>query len=293
MLRMLKVYLAAQGNAWVPSNHEVVGHNKLSKWGGTMHTAAKNGALQSDYHAATVVQARQQLYATTSISSGAACLCAYMDDADKKVLSYHDVLLRRGDVDLLRGPHWLNDQIIAFYFEYLGRECVSRDPPVAFIPPSMTFLLANCGQDGASQLIDSLQLGGKQVVVFAVNNNPDAACAGGGSHWSTLALFTRSRSFVHLDSSAGTNAGPARQLHAVLSGQFGGRRLEEGQLPQQENSYDCGVFVIAVADAIAQLADGTRSDIDIKEGIPAHVDNGVKEKRGEVLQLIEDRRGSA
>eukprot|EP00873_Tetraselmis_striata_P021249 jgi/Tetstr1/441513/TSEL_029743.t2 len=255
MLRMLKVYLAAQGNAWVPSNHEVVGHNKLSKWGGTMHTAAKNGALQSDYHAATVVQARQQLYATTSISSGAACLCAYMDDADKKVLSYHDVLLRRGDVDLLRGPHWLNDQIIAFYFEYLGRECVSRDPPVAFIPPSMTFLLANCGQDGASQLIDSLQLGGKQVVVFAVNNNPDAACAGGGSHW--------------------------------------GRRLEEGQLPQQENSYDCGVFVIAVADAIAQLADGTRSDIDIKEGIPAHVDNGVKEKRGEVLQLIEDRRGSA
>lgn len=51
MLRMLKVYLAAQGNAWVPSNHEVVGHNKLSKWGGTMHTAAKNGALQSDHRA--------------------------------------------------------------------------------------------------------------------------------------------------------------------------------------------------------------------------------------------------
>jgi hypothetical protein len=29
----------------------------------------------------------------------------------EKKLSYHDVLLRSEDVDLLRGPHWLNDQV--------------------------------------------------------------------------------------------------------------------------------------------------------------------------------------
>lgn len=28
-----------------------------------------------------------------------------------KVLSYGDNLLRRGDVELLQGPHWLNDQV--------------------------------------------------------------------------------------------------------------------------------------------------------------------------------------
>ena len=28
-----------------------------------------------------------------------------------KVLSYYDVLLRRGDVRLLEGPEWLNDQV--------------------------------------------------------------------------------------------------------------------------------------------------------------------------------------
>lgn len=32
-------------------------------------------------------------------------------EAGARVLSYHDVLLRKGDVDLLRGPHWLNDQV--------------------------------------------------------------------------------------------------------------------------------------------------------------------------------------
>lgn len=28
-----------------------------------------------------------------------------------RALSYHDVVLRLADVDLLRGPHWLNDQV--------------------------------------------------------------------------------------------------------------------------------------------------------------------------------------
>ena len=31
----------------------------------------------------------------------------------RKVLDYGDVLLRQADVDLLKGPHWLNDQVIA------------------------------------------------------------------------------------------------------------------------------------------------------------------------------------
>lgn len=30
---------------------------------------------------------------------------------DDKVLSYGDVLIRRSDVELLTGPHWLNDQV--------------------------------------------------------------------------------------------------------------------------------------------------------------------------------------
>ena len=90
-----------------------------------------------------------------------------------KALSYHDVLLRHQDIDLLRGHHWLNDQvrprasgyrsrpraklmraqrgpaqIIAFWFEYLGKERFSGRA-VAYIPGSMAFLLSNCGEAGA------------------------------------------------------------------------------------------------------------------------------------------------
>lgn len=34
-------------------------------------------------------------------------------DPEAKALDYHDVLLRQGDVELLSGPHWLNDQACA------------------------------------------------------------------------------------------------------------------------------------------------------------------------------------
>lgn len=34
-----------------------------------------------------------------------------MAHPDTRVLSYHDLLLRNADLNLLRGPEWLNDQV--------------------------------------------------------------------------------------------------------------------------------------------------------------------------------------
>lgn len=48
-------------------------------------------------------------------------------DGDTRVLSYHDVLLRKSDVDILRGPDWLNDQVCpAVLSLYLVLGSVSR-----------------------------------------------------------------------------------------------------------------------------------------------------------------------
>jgi sentrin-specific protease 8 len=66
---------------------------------------------------------------------------------DPRVLSYHDVLLRRSDVDLLEGDHWLNDQVN--WLGWVGRAaaavalnatrarcfCCSR----AFLAPSSSY----------------------------------------------------------------------------------------------------------------------------------------------------------
>jgi sentrin-specific protease 8 len=65
---------------------------------------------------------------------------------DDKVLSYFDVVLRQGDVDLLTdGPNWLNDQLLAFYFEFLAREKFKDASEILLIPGAVTYLLTSSG----------------------------------------------------------------------------------------------------------------------------------------------------
>jgi sentrin-specific protease 8 len=65
--------------------------------------------------------------------------------AADKVLSYFDVVLRQGDVDLLTGPFWLNDQLIAFYFELLSRENFKDVSEILLIPGAATYLIISAG----------------------------------------------------------------------------------------------------------------------------------------------------
>jgi hypothetical protein len=37
--------------------------------------------------------------------------CSLDKQSSDKVLSYHDVVLRQGDIDLLEDGRWLNDQV--------------------------------------------------------------------------------------------------------------------------------------------------------------------------------------
>jgi len=64
---------------------------------------------------------------------------------DDKVLSYFDVVLRQGDVDLLTGPNWLNDSLLAFYFEFLAREKFRGTSEILLIPGASTYLLSSSG----------------------------------------------------------------------------------------------------------------------------------------------------
>lgn len=42
------------------------------------------------------------------------------DGENDVVLSFNDSLVRKSDIDLLDGPHWLNDILIGFCFEYVN-----------------------------------------------------------------------------------------------------------------------------------------------------------------------------
>ncbi|XP_072321165.1 sentrin-specific protease 8 [Eucyclogobius newberryi] len=171
------------------------------------------------------------------------------------VVSYQDSLLRRSDVALLEGPLWLNDQVIGFAFEYFSSErFADLKESVTFISPEVTQFIkcASCPEELAL-FLEPLGLSSRRWVFLAVNDNSNQTA--GGTHWSLLLYHRGSNHFAHYDSQSGGNAAHARRvahkLEAFLCG-GGAAPLEEEQCPSQQNSYDCGMYVICVAEALCE-----------------------------------------
>lgn len=203
------------------------------------------------------------------------------------VLSYQDSLLRSSDVALLEGPHWLNDQVIGFAFEYFAAESFkSLGEAIIFISPEVTQFIkcASCPEELAL-FLEPLDLASRRWVFLAVNDNSHQTA--GGSHWSLLLFRRDSGHFAHYDSQNGGNAVHARRIAAKLESFLGvGRKVPvvEEPCPTQQNSYDCGMYVICNAEALCERARVEGCPCLPAQSItPAH----ITQKRAEWCRLIQ------
>lgn len=176
---------------------------------------------------------------------------------DPVVLSFQDSLLRRSDVSLLEGPCWLNDQVIGFAFEYFtAKRFRVLQEELVFISPEVTQFIkcASC-PDELALFLEPLGLTSRRWVFLAVNDNSDQTA--GGSHWSLLLYHHSSNHFAHYDSQNGSNSLHARRIAAKLEAFLGAGRkplFVEEPCPSQQNSYDCGMYVICIAEALCEKA---------------------------------------
>lgn len=206
------------------------------------------------------------------------------------MISYFDVLLHESDVKLLTGPRWINDQVIAFYFEYLAHEVAS--PEIHFLTGAVSFLLINGElQDLEASLIRPLKLKEKKYIFAAVNDNPDVNTAEGGSHWSLLVWDRESGEFLHLDSCGNANQSAAAilatKLHKLLEIE-GSLKFATLPVPQQVNMYDCALYVLKFTALLAtHVGEWTATNLEVLDAVtPAN----ITEFRKELLQLIESKR---
>ncbi|KAK2977160.1 hypothetical protein RJ640_027773 [Escallonia rubra] len=248
---------------------------------------------------------------------------------DARVLEYKDIVLRNSDLDILRGPCYLNDQIIGFYFQYLASSFDCDD--ILLVPPSLSFWLTHT-QDLDNQNVAPMDFCSKRVIIFSVNDNEDFGRGDDGSHWSLLVYDRSMNAFVHHDSMEGANNLHAVKLYEAVK-PFVGRAavasakpksssssarnnkkkkepaankskpsaasttppafIESSSTPQQMNGYDCGLYVIAIARIICQWHT-SNSKKKAENWFPAlqkHVNASVElTLRDEVMKLIEDLR---
>ncbi|XP_069561736.1 sentrin-specific protease 8 isoform X2 [Brachyistius frenatus] len=206
---------------------------------------------------------------------------------DPVVLSYQDSLLRRSDVSLLEGPYWLNDQVIGFAFEYFAAERFGvLGEAIIFISPEVTQFIkcASC-PDELALFLEPLDLASRRWVFLAVNDNSNHAA--GGSHWSLLLYRRDANHFAHYDSQNGSNSLHARRIASKLEPFLGAGRkapFADEPCPSQQNSYDCGMYVICIAEALCEKARVEGSPrLPAQTITPAY----ITQKRAEWCRLIQ------
>ncbi|XP_049802855.1 sentrin-specific protease 8-like [Schistocerca nitens] len=204
---------------------------------------------------------------------------------DQVVLSFHDTLLHRSDIELLTGPYWLNDTLISFYFEYLQRVLLVNQKDYLFIGPEVTQCLKVLPFEEINVFLDPLNAKEYKYIFLALNDSGIVETTG-GTHWSLLVYCKLEDTFFHFDSASGFNICHAKVLADGLSKYFSPIAksvfIEVPSL-QQINSYDCGVHLLCNVDHIIGVSKQCKSLRDI--GLVNRMI--VNTKRMEILDLIE------
>lgn len=202
-------------------------------------------------------------------------------------LNYHDSLLRYSDIELLKGPYWLNDQIISFYFEYLQQQRFGSNNSILFISPEVTQLMKLMQGHDLETLLKEIRVVDKDFVFFALNNNETTKA--GGSHWSLLVLSRPESTFFHYDSSHKSNLSHCEHFVKIMKAAMKSSsfKIKSPKCLQQNNNYDCGIHVLSMADKIGEFV----NQIECVNGFEGIDVEEVSNKRQEILAIIKSLGG--
>ncbi|TDG39252.1 hypothetical protein AWZ03_014326 [Drosophila navojoa] len=203
--------------------------------------------------------------------------------ADPILASLSKNALRMSDVQLLHGPHWLNDAILNFYFAYLEEIKYKSNSDFLFVTPEMSqCMLYMDDKELHGLLVSQHQVLRKPFLFMAVNDSESRDR--GGAHWSLVVASRPDKSFFHFDSYGGGNTSSSMELvnniKDVLEMQHA--RFRGMRCLQQSNDYDCGIHVICMADQITDYV----NRFDSVDGVqPLHQDV-IKAKRNQLIKLV-------
>lgn len=199
---------------------------------------------------------------------------------------YDDTTIYYEHLETLLPGRFLVDNIIAFYFLYLKHE---KQLEGAFINPTLSYMLIVMDdedfKDTMASIIMRQNLKDQNLIFLPVNDNQDTNIPNGGSHWSLLVYHKNKDIFYHYDSANQYNKNVAKKLYNRIKQWIGTTEsaFELRKSPQQKNGNDCGLFVCATAEALANSSGNDENIFNIVN------QESVSKMRKQILDLIDEK----
>lgn len=170
-----------------------------------------------------------------------------------KILHYHSIALFKDDLGLLLPGNWLNDNNIAFIFEWLTHTHLA--PRTSLVFPSIVQLLVHFPLlDDLSSLIPTKDT---DYVFLPLNDiedfqETDLEAVNTGDHWLLCVYSYRSSRLYVYDSADDTNDELLEALAKRIEIGTKTRKVEITKMvcDQQPNEDDCGVYVLMITCAL-------------------------------------------
>lgn len=140
----------------------------------------------------------------------------------------------------------------------------------------------NNPEEANAIFLEPLSASSRQFIIFAINNN--SSFKAGGSHWSLCVFSKADNTFYHFDSNLSSNFSSCASLVKTLGPCFNCKisEIKEVDCLQQNNGYDCGIFVLCHAELVCLTIKECKSI----ESVTKLQSEKVHSKRNEVIQLI-------
>ena len=164
------------------------------------------------------------------------------------------------------GPtQWLGDQHIQRDYELLAEELQQNNPDLAartrFVDPLIAQMLRSPSKEVAERALGWVRHDTADFLFLPVSDASNTDRHQRGSHWSLLLVDRRDRGrpvAYHYDSTQGYNDRPAAELAGRLDA-----NLQQAPIRQQQNSYDCGVFVLDGTRELVRRLAARRPDLNL------------------------------
>ncbi|KAJ1944737.1 hypothetical protein FBU59_002518, partial [Linderina macrospora] len=146
---------------------------------------------------------------------------------------------------------WLTGEIINFYWTFLERREFRSESSLLFLGTYTAYRISNAENATITDNISmqlSEELKHRHLVLIPLNHR---------SHWSLLVYCRLTKTFYHYDSISRHNRKFAeravgRFLRVLEPKAKDGFYFKPMQTPQQNNDFDCGIYVLAIAEELAR-----------------------------------------